>query len=468
MCDDRPILPVGMAGLGVASRNALAALAARPRLCANHHRRRCALEIAGGSIATAQRAAPQEEERMLTKEANERLTQVGPGTPMGNLLRRYWYPVATTTELAQEPVLPVRLLGEDLALFQTEQGALGLVTQRCPHRGASLAYGIPEEDGLRCCYHGWKFNAQGACLEQPAEPPESTFCQRVRIPAYPAQEMGGLVWAYLGPEPVPLLPRYDLFVLDHLEREIGSTYLPCNWLQIMENTMDPVHLEFLHTKFFNFRLRKQGKAPIMQERHHLKIAFDVFELGIMKRRLLEGDPEDADDWRVGHPLIFPNILALGGAGGPRFEIRVPVDDTHTLVYHYFTKPVAAGTPPQTEIPVYEVPYKDERGRFIVDTVLGQDMLAWVTQGEVADRTAERLGTSDRGVILLRNLLNEQLEKVARGEDPMAVVRDPARNEVIRVPREDDAFFTHTGGMIGEKQEDPLAMIRVRKDRAPVG
>src|SRR5262249_44421245 len=143
---------------------------------------------------------------MLTKEANERLTQVGPGTPMGNLLRCYWYPVATTTELDEEWVLPIRLLGEDLALFRTEQGELGLVTQRGPHRGASLAYGIPEEGGLRCCYHGWKYDVRGQCVEQPAEPPESTFCQRVQIPAYPVQEMGGFIWAYLGPEPAPLLP----------------------------------------------------------------------------------------------------------------------------------------------------------------------------------------------------------------------------------------------------------------------
>jgi 5,5'-dehydrodivanillate O-demethylase oxygenase subunit len=403
---------------------------------------------------------------MLTAKANKRLSLVGPGTPMGGLLRRYWHPVATSTDLAREVVLSVRLLGEDLALFQTEQDKLGLVAQRCPHRGSSLVYGIPEEDGLRCAYHGWKFGPSGACLEQPAEPPESTFRQRVCIPAYPVQELGGLVWAYLGPEPAPLLPRYDLLVWDNLEREIGWTALPCNWLQIMENSMDPVHLEFLHTAFFNYQLRRQGKKPVMQARRHVKIGFDVFEFGITKRRLLDGETEDAEGWRVGHPILWPNILALGGANGPRFEIRVPTDDTHTLVYHYFTKPVPAGTPPQTEIPVFELPYKHDDGSLVLDTVLGQDMMAWVLQGEIADRTAERLGTSDQGVILLRNILNEQLEKVERGEDPMAIVRDPARNQCIRVPREEDAFFTHTGGMISGEVEDPLAIIR--RKRAPNG
>ena len=404
---------------------------------------------------------------MLTREANERLTRVGPGTPVGELLRRYWHPVATVAELDQEPVLAVTLLGENLALYRTESNKLGLVAQRCAHRGASLAYGIPEEDGLRCPYHGWKYSERGQCLEQPAEPPESTFKDRIKIPAYPVQELGGFVWAYLGPDPVPLLPRYDLLVWDHLDREIGVTHIPCNWLQIMENSMDPVHLEFLHTRYMNYVMKKQGKPPSMRVRHHVKIAFDVFDFGISKRRLLEGDSEDVDDWRIGHPILFPTILALGGNEGPRFEIRVPVDDTHTTVYSYFTRQRAAGAAGLTPIPVYDIPFKHEDGSLVVDTVLGQDMMAWVTQGELTDRTTERLGTSDKGVILLRQVLEEQLERVARGEDPMGVVRDPTRNEVIRVPREEHAFFLHTGGMVERPTDDPLDIIRAKKNRAGV-
>ena len=144
---------------------------------------------------------------MLTREANERLTRVGPGTPMGKLLRRYWHPVATVARTRRRAGPAVTLLGENLALFRCDSGELGLVAQRCPHRGASLAYGIPEDDGLRCPYHGWKFDGGGQCLEQPAEPADSTFKDRVQIPAYPVQELGGLIWAYLGPEPAPLLPR---------------------------------------------------------------------------------------------------------------------------------------------------------------------------------------------------------------------------------------------------------------------
>src|ERR671929_1223807 len=210
---------------------------------------------------------------MLTKEENELLTRVGPGTPMGNLLRRYWHPVATSAQLKDEPVLAVTLLGENLALYRTDGGKLGLVSQRCPHRGASLAYGIPEEEGLRCPYHGWRFDQTGQCNQQPAEPTDSTFKDRIKIPAYPVQEMGGLIWAYLGPEPAPLLPRYDLFVRDDLEREIGITRLPCNWLQIMENSLDPVHLEYLHSVYMNYVLKRAGRPAPTVTRHHARIAF---------------------------------------------------------------------------------------------------------------------------------------------------------------------------------------------------
>lgn len=385
---------------------------------------------------------------MLSKEANERLTQVGMGTPMGELLRRYWHPVATVPELLEEPVLAVTVLGENLALYRSEQGELGLVSQRCPHRGASLAYGIPEEDGLRCPYHGWKFSRVGQCLEQPAEPAESTFKDKVRIPAYPVQEMGGLIWAYLGPRPAPLLPRYDLFVRDDLEREIGITRLPCNWLQIMENSLDPVHLEYLHSVYMNYVLKRQGKPPASTTKHHERIAFDVFEYGIVKRRLWEGDPEDTDEWQVGHPILFPNILSVGEGGRAQFQIRVPIDDTHTYHVWYRTKPRPAGSAAQdaASIPVLDYAYKHEDGRLVVDTVSGQDMMVWVTQGAISDRTTERLGTTDTGVILYRTLLDEQIQKVERGEDPMAVVRDAAKNmPMIEIQRERNPFQVSANG-----------------------
>lgn len=397
---------------------------------------------------------------MLSKEANERLTRVGPGTPMGELLRRYWHPVATVPDLDNEPVLAVKILGENLALYRNDQGELGLVAERCPHRGASLAYGIPEDDGIRCPYHGWKFSRVGRCLEQPSEPDNSTFKYRVQIPAYPVQEMGGLIWAYLGPEPAPLLPRYDLFVRDDLDRQIGITRLPVNWLQIMENSMDPVHLEYLHGILTNYTLKRQGKPAAAKIRHHEKIRFQVFDFGISKQRLLEGDSEDSDDWQVGHPVLFPNILAVGDHRVPEFQIRVPVDDTHTYHVWYWTRPHEAGTPPQSphDIQVSDNPYKHENGRLAVETINGQDMMAWITQGDISDRTTERLGTSDQGIILYRNILEENMRKVERGEDPMAVVRDPAKNQMIVIPREKKGFFT-VGGFIDSQVDAVPAFQR---------
>ena len=378
---------------------------------------------------------------MLSKELNERLTSVMAGTPMGNLLRRYWYPIARTPELDEEPVLAVTLLGENLALYRNEQGKLGLVAQRCPHRGASLAYGMPEEDGLRCPYHGWKFDWKGTCIEQPAEPGDSTFKDKVRIPAYPVQELGGLIWAYLGPEPVPLLPRWDILVRDDLDRFIGVTHLPCNWLQIMENSMDPIHFEWLHAVYGNYVSKRQGRPAAMTPRKHEEIAFDVYEYGIYKRRLLEGeDPLTSEDWLTGHPVIFPYILAVGDHSRPTLQIRVPVDDTHTLHYWYRAELRAPDSPPQTSIPISDVPHVHKNGRLVVETINGQDMMAWVTQGAISDRTTERLGTSDKGVILYRNLLLEQIEKVQRGEDPLAVIRDASKNfPMVQIHREREPF-----------------------------
>jgi 5,5'-dehydrodivanillate O-demethylase oxygenase subunit len=375
---------------------------------------------------------------MLSREANDRLTRIGPGTPMGNLIRRYWHPVATLADLAAEPVLPVKLLGENLALFRSPNGEMGLVAERCPHRGASMVYGIPEDGGLRCPYHGWKFSDDGACLEQPAEPENSTFKHRVRIPAYPVKELGGLIWAYLGPAPVPELPRYDLFVRDDLKREIGFTILPCNWLQAMENSLDPIHLEWLHLTYKNYVARRLGKPETAKPRRHARIAFDAFELGIKKRRLWEGEDEESDDWQIGHPILFPNILSVGAppVSIPQFQIRVPMDDTTTLHWWYYTRSREPGEPEQTEIPVYEIPHSDQNGRFMVETVSGQDMMVWITQGEISDRTTERLGWSDKGIIFYRSMLMEQMERVARGEDPLGVIRDPAANcPMLEIPRE---------------------------------
>ena len=367
---------------------------------------------------------------MITQEQNDRLTRVGPGTPMGNLLRRYWHPVGTEAELAKEPVQRVRWFGEDLTLFRSTRGEYGLIDERCPHRLLSLEYGIPEENGLRCAYHGWLFNAKGGCLEQPFEDvahPESCFKNEIKIKAYPVEALGGLVWAYFGPEPRPLLPRWDVLVREDFDRVIDIYTLPCNWLQCMDNSADPVHFEFLHAGYGNYLRKKEGLPPGMNPARHRKIAFDVFKYGIMKRRLLEGEPETADDWTIGHPLLFPNILAQGGVDAPNLQIRIPIDDTHTVQLVYRAQKRKPGAAPQP-IAVKHSKVFDDNGKLLVNAILSHDALAWIGQGPIMDRTRENLATSDRGVMLYHKLLNEQMDLVARGVEPMAVIRDRAENE----------------------------------------
>ncbi len=375
---------------------------------------------------------------MATREENELLTRIGPGTRMGNLLRRYWHPVGTEAELAEEPVQRVRWLGEELTLFRTERGEYGLVDDRCPHRCMSLEYGIPEQCGLRCAYHGWLFDAQGRCLEQPFEDlthPQGRFKDEIRIKAYPVEALGGFVWAYFGPEPRPLLPRWDVLVREDLDRAIEIFTLPCNWLQCMDNSADPVHFEFLHAGYGNYQEKRRGRAPAMNPARHVKIAFDVFKYGLYKRRLLEGEPETADDWVVGHPILFPNTLAQGAASAPSLQIRVPIDDTHTAQIMYRTSPRKPGAPPRP-IAVKHTELLDARGRLLANNIPSQDALGWVGQGPISDRTREHLATSDRGVVLYHKLLLEQLDRMERGLDPMAVIRDRAENEpMIRINRE---------------------------------
>ncbi|MEK7216093.1 MAG: Rieske 2Fe-2S domain-containing protein, partial [Chloroflexota bacterium] len=314
---------------------------------------------------------------------------------------------------------------------------LGLIDEPCPHRRVSLEYGIPEVEGLRCPYHGWLFNHEGRCTEQPAEPWNSTFKERITTKAYPVQALGGLIFAYLGPQPAPLLPRYDLFVWDNVVRQAGVTLLPCSYLQCMENSMDPVHAEWLHGYYMDYVWSRKGQpiAPRFRARHK-KIGFDRFDHGIIKRRVVEGGTEEDHAWSVGHPVVFPYTLKVSGTGGYNFQIRVPVDDTHTLHWYYSVYRPGIPISPQTSVPVYDIPFREPSGGFLTDFIIGQDMFAWVSQGAVTDREREHLGQSDIGVIMYRELLKAQLEVGARGEDPMEVYRDPAQNRCIVLPQEE--------------------------------
>ena len=386
---------------------------------------------------------------MLTKEENELFTGVGPGTPCGELMRRYWHPIAPEAKLRENPVQSVRILCEDLVLFRDRAGMLGLIGQRCPHRAVDLRFGIPEETGLRCPYHGWLFDATGQCIEQPLEPPDSTFKEKIGIISYPVEELGGLIWAYLGPKPVPLLPRWDLLVRPDAFREIVGHRLPCNWLQVMENRGDPGHTTYLHGRLFQYTLERQGRltddprarynSTMRQEAERLRkgvysryMAFPN-EFGFGKATL----PSDADPSTFrqsgGNSVIFPYTLWSGGGGIRRYhQIGVPIDDTTTWhsMYSAFVFPPEVGAPQQEHVPYVEVPLTDEQGEYILDYVLAQDMVAWYAQGEITDRTKEHLGASDRLIIEYRKLLRQQIACVMDGGEPIGILRDPGRNTRI--------------------------------------
>jgi 5,5'-dehydrodivanillate O-demethylase len=335
---------------------------------------------------------------VVTPEENELLTRIGPGTRMGALMRRYWQPLGTSAEMLELRSKRVRLLGENLVLSHDAAGGYGLTEESFPRGGTPAKYLVAE--------------------------------------------LGGLLWGYLGPLPAPLIPRLDGLVAAGTIRILGSAVIPCNWLQIMENSLDAVHTEWLHGHFFEFVKESEGLKVSFTQRH-VKIGFDEFEYGIVKRRVLEGHSEDDDDWKIGHPVVFPTALAIGNASPAwheyRFQFRVPVDDTHTKHYWFgaFVLPNGATAPPHLldRVHEYETPIFQPNGDFMLDSIHGQDIMAWVSQGAIADRSRESLGSTDRGITLYRRMLLRELKRMEEGHDPKNVIRDPDANGVIALPLE---------------------------------
>jgi 5,5'-dehydrodivanillate O-demethylase len=377
----------------------------------------------------------------LSFEENEMITRVGKGTPGGEMLRRYWHPVGFAKELKDRP-LRRRILGEDLVLFRDDRGRLGLIGQRCPHRGTSLEFGHVEDGGLRCCYHGWLFDVEGKVLEMPGEPADSTFNQRVKHPGYKVQELAGILFAYLGPEPAPLLPRYDVLVREDGIRSANGRIVHCNFLQMVENSVDQHHFKWLH------------RTPKTRHWTNEVLTSEVTEYGILDTftRTVNGE-----SYRTVSLFLMPNMNKVGyhvhedhpaafaatHTGYEALRWRVPVDDTCTMHFTLYFSPFVDGK--AAPIP------KDQSAEGLGDSIPGkyrwdpetgwiargdQDRCAQESQGPVLDRTTEHLGVTDEGVILLRKLFKQSIEAVQNGQDPMGIIRDPVKNEILRwVPGE---------------------------------
>jgi 5,5'-dehydrodivanillate O-demethylase len=376
---------------------------------------------------------------MSSATQNERLVRVGPGTPMGNLLRRYWHPVAAVSELDDMPIKALRLLGEDLVLFRAGDGTYGIVDRHCPHRRADLLNGIIEPHGIRCSYHGWCFGPTGKCLEAPFEDvadPSGRMRNKIQVKSYGVEAKAGMLWAYAGPAPAPLVPNWEPFTWSNGFKQVVFADVPCNWFQCQENSCDPVHFEWMHRNWSS-RLRGEGSyGP-----RHLELNFEEFEFGHIYRRVREDTDKANPHWTVGATTLWPNAFFLGD----HIEWRVPVDDENTLSVTWMFHRVPADREPysQKRIPWWRGPVKDAAGNWITSHVMNQDIAAWSGQGRIADRTQEHLGHSDKGIVMLRKCFEHNMKVVEGGGEPKGLIRDPARNACVELPIKHRELFTRS-------------------------
>ena len=366
-----------------------------------------------------------------TSTYDARLTEVERGKPMGELLRRYWHPVGLVGDATDTP-RQLRVLGEDLVLFRDRLGRPGLVHARCCHRGTTLYYGKVDDRGIRCCYHGWLFDVQGRCLEQPCEPEGGAKSRdRVRQPWYPLEERYGLIFAYMGPpEKKPLLPRFDALeeldageFIDTDDTSIGSgggAVAPCNWLQHYENVADPYHVPILHASFSGDQF-----VPAMSLMP--QVEFEVTERGLKSSsvRTLEAGRTMRRVTEVVLPTlrVVPNPYVGKWGKVETIGWTLPIDDTHYRIYTAGRVTEKGVLLPRAADAAVRKPWRDmsEQER----RAKPGDWEAQIGQGPITLHSEETLATSDRGVVMLRRLLSRQLDAVAKGDDPIGVHFDDA-------------------------------------------
>jgi len=405
---------------------------------------------------------------MTTHEQNMRMTRVGADQPGGKLLRRYWQPVALIEELEDHrPVRPVKLLGQDFVLFRDEQGRYGLLDRDCPHRGADLAFGRPEDGGLRCPFHGWLFDVKGNCLQTPAEPENSKLCQRIKQKSYPVQLRSGILFAYIGEGEPPAFPDLDCFVAPDSHVFAFKGHIACNWLQALEVGIDPAHASFLH-RFFEdeeadanygrqFRANSADSdmpmTKVLREFERPTIEVERTPYG-MRLTALREISETSTHVRVTN-LLFPQAFNIPLSSEMTItQWHVPVDDVNCYWFAIFTSfstPVDKQQMRAQRLELYElpdyIPRKNKANNYgfnpyeqKTQTYTGMgfdinvhDQWAVESQGAIQDRTREHLGSTDKAIINYRSMLMKAIDQAETGNEPPLMVLDETAARAIRGP-----------------------------------
>ena len=379
---------------------------------------------------------------MLPHEENELLSRVGSGTPMGELMRQYWVPAGLSSELPEPDCPPVRikLLGEELVAFRDTDGRVGLIDNACPHRRASLFFGRNEECGLRCVYHGWKFDVNGNCVDMPSEPAESNFKDKVKIKAYPVQERGGILWTYMGPRQTPPpLPELEANMIE--DSQINLFMRECNWMQALEGDIDTVHAAFLHSG-----LNKAEEVPQDGWRRYslgnraAKYSVTDTDFGTMYGAYRPAE-EDSYYWRIANFLFPFYTMTPTGVLGREIRVRawVPIDDTHTFGISMGRRTRTQGRGETEQMPNGTGWYDrfrvvaDNTNDFLIDraqqrevtysglpSITVEDQAVTTSMGSISDRDQEHLGTSDSMIIKTRRRVINAARDFMEGVTPPGV------------------------------------------------
>jgi phthalate 4,5-dioxygenase len=394
---------------------------------------------------------------MLSREENDLLTLVGPDQPMGKLMRSYWIPALLASEIPESDCAPVRvrLLGEDLVAFRNSQGRVGLLDEHCAHRGTSLFFGRNEECGLRCIYHGWKYDIDGKVLDTPAEPAGSTLKDKVRHTAYPCREAAGIVWTYMGPkDKQPLLPGYEWMSMPAEKLYVSKSIQDCSWLQGLEGECDSSHLSFLHRSFTGERPRGGGDGALYVADTAPGLEGFEMDYGV---RMISCRHVAADTMylRVSN-IVMPchGFIPTGGIkGNPEgytIHSHVPIDNHHSMRYNiHFRRNRAIDVEErqhEEEIGPDFIKIRNLKNDYLIDrakqkgenfTGMGpifmvHDACATETMGPIYDRTQEHLGVSDMTVIAVRKFLLKAARAVVAGEEPPHVIHSEAQNDLRHV------------------------------------